>query len=172
MNLPYKQQTSSHTKGFSLTELVLAILIIVVAMMPVFDMVSGARRNVASVEEETIAFSLASESIEWMRALSYEDLQYRLPVLQIFPEGSLDVKKNRKVFLENPVKSYEVGKSTIQYEPSTQFKIFQRRTTVFDVDPGSKSIKVQVVVSWKARLELSKSGQDHEVKLEFLSFPL
>jgi len=159
-------------KGFSLTEIILAILIVIVAMLPVFDMVSGASKTVASVEEETVAFSLASEVMEWMRALSHEDLKYRLTQLAIFPEGSLKDYKNRTVFLEEPVLSYEIGDQKIVYEPERQFRIFQRKTTIYKESPTNRSIKIEVIVKWKARMDRSKEGQEHEVKLEYLSFPL
>lgn len=158
-------------KGFSLTEIILASAIIVVAMLPVFDMVSGATRTVASVEEETIAFALASEAMEWICALSHQDLKFKVAKLKIFPEGSFREEASLVEFHEAEVKSYEIGDQKVIYEPAQNFRVYERTTRIHREEPNQKFIKVEVRVAWKARIDRSKDGQLHEVNLEYLSWP-
>ena len=158
-------------KGFSLTEIILASAIIVVAILPVFDMVSNATRAVASVEEETIAFSLATEAMEWISSVSHQDLKWRAAKLNIFPDDSLQEDTDKVEYVEIEVKSYQIEDHKIIYEPAEDFRRYQRKTRIYREDLRTKSIKIEVIVGWKARMDRSKDGQSHEVRLEYLSWP-
>ena len=161
-------------RGFQVIEAVVAALIIAIGVIPVFDMIGQANRSLASVEEETVAFGLATEAGEWIKALSYKDLQYAEHFIKIFPEDSIQQKKDYYYFEEDPVQSFESGgenKTRIDYEPEDQFSKYKRRIEITK-DKGGTGVKVQIQVTWKSRMEKSSEGQKNEVKLQFFRFPL
>jgi len=158
--------------GLTLIEIIIAVLIVVVAIVPVFDMISGATRGVASVEEETAAFALATEAAEWVKALSYKELRYELGSLAIFPKNSMQALEGGVVFVESPVKTYEAGGTRVDYEPAEQFKIYNRRTRIHAPAISDGSIKVEVNVKWESRMKSGSEGIQHEVKLQFLRYEL
>jgi prepilin-type N-terminal cleavage/methylation domain-containing protein len=159
-------------RGLTLIEVIIAVLIVVVAIIPVFDMISGATRGVASVEEETTAFALTTEASEWLKALSYNELRYKLGSLAIFPKGSMQAVDGGVVFLENSIVSYEAGGTQVDYEPAEQFKIYKRRSHIFAPSISDGSIKVEVEVSWESRMKTASEGIKHQVKLQFFRYEI
>tara|TARA_B100000674_G_scaffold496446_1_gene526680 strand:- start:1739 stop:2263 length:525 start_codon:yes stop_codon:yes gene_type:complete len=162
-------------KGFSVLEALIAAIIVAVGVVPVFDMISQANRSMSSIEEETIAFGLATESAEWLRAQPFNALKYPEIYVQFFPKDCLTevVNAGYHECVEAPVQTFEPAKSKsekISYVPAKQFSIYTRTSRIYK--PQDDAIKVEVTVNWNTRLDPSKSREKSEVKLQFMSFPI
>ncbi|MCO4783887.1 MAG: prepilin-type N-terminal cleavage/methylation domain-containing protein [Candidatus Cloacimonetes bacterium] len=152
--------------GFTLIEIVIASLIVAVAIIPIINMISQANRSVASVEEETIAFSLATEASEWLKALPYRELRQVHSYQDAFiPGGSKD--DGVITFKEEPVQSFTAGDTQIEYEPKSQYDIFNRYITIEAPEGSLDSLGVKVEVKWTSKLTKKKGNS---VVLEFMKF--
>lgn len=157
----YKQN-----KGFTLIEIVIASLMVAVAIIPIINMISQANRSVASVEEETIAFSLATEASEWLKALPYRELRQVHSFSDEFIPGG--TKEGDKItFIEEPVTSFRAGSTEIDYEPKEQYSIFNRYITIEPPEGSFDSLVVKVEIKWTSKLTKKKGNS---VVLEFMKF--
>tara|TARA_Y100000589_G_scaffold329451_1_gene376044 strand:- start:2993 stop:3520 length:528 start_codon:yes stop_codon:yes gene_type:complete len=172
----FKSYSTKQQKGFSVIEALIAAIIVAVGVIPVFDMISQANKSMSSIEEETIAFGLASESAEWLRAQPFNSLQYPDTYIKFFPQDCLiEMEAGYHECVEAPVQTFESTKSKsekikIAYQPAKQFSIYTRKSRIYK--PQDNAIKVEVIVNWNSRLDPSKSREKSEVKLQFMSFPV
>ena len=171
----FKSDLFLRHKGFSVMEALIAAIIVAVGVMPVFDMISQANKAMSSVEEDTVAFSLATESAEWLRAQTFNSLKYPETYVKFFPKDCLTELDGHYECVETPVKTFESMQSksetiNINYEPADQFSIYTRTSRIYKAH--NNSIKLEVLVSWNSRLDTSKSRDKSEVKLQFMSFPV
>ena len=153
--------------GFSLAEIIISTLIIVAGLIPVFDMMSSAQNTVASVEDEVIAFSLATEASEWMRGLSYTDLNYPKFRINIFKDKFIE-EKSSYIHLENPVETLKFDDEEIEYKPEKRFKRFSRKIEIFKKESDS-GIKVRVTISWKNK---GSGKKDAKMNMEFIQYKI
>lgn len=162
--------------GFTLIEALMAGVIVAIGIIPIFDMISQANKSLSSVEEETVAFGLASEATEWLKSQNYTALEYPEQLLKVFAEGCLTKSSEGYVeCVEEPVKSFQppspskdASNFVINYEPAKQFEIYTRSSRIYLPEKGA--IKVEVTVTWLSRLDISKTRQKSEVKLQFMRF--
>ena len=173
--MSFKQNLSNSQQGFIVIEALIAAIIVAVGVVPVFDMISQANKAMSSVEEDTVAFGLATESAEWLRAQTFNALKYPQTYIKFLPKDCLTETANYYECVEAPVKTFESVKSKsdmikINYEPADQFSIYTRTSRIYK--PQNNSIKVEVLVKWNSRLDTSKSRDESEVKLQFMSFPV
>ena len=171
----YKLDPFNYRKGFSVMEALIAAIIVAVGVIPVFDMISQANKAMSSVEEDTIAFGLATESAEWLRAQTFNSLRYPETYIKFLPKDCLTEMTNYYECVESPVKTFESMQNKsdtikINYEPVDQFSIYTRTSRIYK--PQNNSIKVEVSVNWNSRLDTAKSRDKSEVKLQFMSFPV
>jgi prepilin-type N-terminal cleavage/methylation domain-containing protein len=155
-------------RGFTLIEIMVATAIVALAVIPIFDMMSGANKTMASVEEESIAFGLCTEASEWMQSLSYRELL----VIPSVAKGFLEFRNIEGGFesVEQPVKSLKIEDKPYAYEPAEQFSAYTRRIRVYRPnDKRPRGIRVVVEVHWKARL---RQSQENKVSLELAKFEL
>ena len=162
-------------RGFSVMEALMAAIIVAVGVIPVFDMISQANRAMSSVEEDSVAFGLATESAEWLRAQTFNELKYPVTYLKFLPKDCLTEVADYYECIESPVKTFESVQNEsdtikMNYEPATQFSIYTRTSRIYK--PQNDSIKVEVLVHWSSRLDASKTRGKSEVKLQFMSFPV
>ena len=147
MGINYKKRS----KGFTLIEIVVASLIVAVSVIPIINMISQANRSVASIEEETIAFALATEACEWLKALPFRELRSVHAFTDSFIPGGEkegDVIK----FKEEPVQTFKTNSVEIDYEPKEQFEIFNRYISIEPANESLDSLKVTVEVKWTSKL--------------------
>lgn len=162
--------------GFTVIEALMAGVIVAIGVIPVFDMISQANKSLSSIEEETVAFGLASEATEWLKAQNYTALEYPEQLLKVFAEGCIArSSEGYAECIEEPVRSFQPSSSSkattklvISYEPANQFEIYTRSTRIYKPEQGS--IKVEVMVTWFSRLDPSKAREKSEVKLQFMRF--
>ena len=171
----FKLDLFNNQKGFSVMEALVAAIIVAVGVIPVFDMISQANKAMSSVEEDTVAFGLATESAEWLRAQTFNSLRYPEIYLKFLPKDCLTEMANYYECVESPVKTFESMQNKsdsikIKYEPADQFSIYTRTSRIHK--PQNNSIKVEVLVNWNSRLDTAKSRDKSEVKLQFMSFPV
>jgi len=155
-------------QGFTLIEIMVASAILALAVIPIFDMMSGANKTMASVEEESIAYGLCTEAAEWMQSLSYRELL----VIPSIAKGFLEFRSVEGGFesLEQPVKGLKAGDKPYSYEPAEQFSAYTRRIRVYGPDTNRpRGIRIVVEVHWKARL---RQSQENKVSLELAKFEL
>jgi prepilin-type N-terminal cleavage/methylation domain-containing protein len=152
--------------GFTLIEIVIASLIVAVAIIPIINMISQANRSVASVEEETIAFSLVTEASEWLKSLPYRELRQVHSYDDAFIPGG--TKEGQIItFKEEPVQTFTAGSTEIEYEPKKQYDIFNRYITIQPPEGSFDSLAVKVEVQWTSKLTKKKGNS---VVLEFMTF--
>ena len=173
--MSFKLNLSNSQQGFSVIEALIAAIIVAVGVVPIFDMISQANKAMSSVEEDTVAFGLATESAEWLRAQTFNALKYPQTYIKFLPKDCLTEAANYYECVEAPVKTFESMKTKsdtikINYEPADQFSIYTRTSRIYK--PQNNSIKVEVLVKWNSRLDTSKSRDESEVKLQFMSFPV
>jgi prepilin-type N-terminal cleavage/methylation domain-containing protein len=150
-------------KGFTILEIVITSVIVALALIPVFDMISGANRALASIDDESVAFALATESCEWMSSLSYREL-WHAENIEEFPVKRTD--GDGVEFVEEPVSDLQFGDVLIDYEPVEQFRRFRRYTKVFLPTMEGMPVLVRVTVVWRAKT----GAQEHSIELEFKKF--
>lgn len=160
-------------KAFSLLEVMVAAVIVAIGILPVFDMISQANQTLSSVEEETVGFALASEMGEWIKSQGYSNLRYPLKGLHIVPSEWIVEKNNHFEIVEEPIRTFEVGKgekTKVDYDPAKDFQNYSRNTLIFK-DEENNGIKVRVIVSWRSKLDKSGQKDKSKVMLELLRFP-
>lgn len=69
-----KLSISIDLRGFTFTEVLVAVCILGVAIVPMFGLFTGGSRNAAMVAGHTRAVSIASESLEIVSCLPYREL--------------------------------------------------------------------------------------------------
>ncbi|PCJ20294.1 MAG: hypothetical protein COB02_04465 [Candidatus Cloacimonadota bacterium] len=153
---------SQKKKAFTLIEIVIASLLVALSVIPIVNMISQANRSVASIEEETVAFALATEATEWLKALPYKELGSVHAFTEEFIPGG--VKEDGIIkFKEEPVTSF----LNIDYEPKEQFDLYHRYITIEVPENSFNSLKVTVEIKWISKLTKKK---DNSVKLQFMKF--
>jgi type II secretory pathway pseudopilin PulG len=152
--------------GFTMLEITVACFIVAMAVIPIFDMISGANKAMASIEDESVAFALATEAGEWFRSLSYSELMTAKQLDYLVPpepQGASGV-----CFMENPLMSQELVSVAMDYEPPEQYSRFKRKTCVdLPVDTDGMPIRISVEVEWE---NIGSKGRDNKVMLEFMKF--
>jgi len=152
--------------GFTLVEIMVATVIIVLAVIPIFDMISGANKAMASIEEEAIGFALAAEGIEFLNSLGYREL---LVVKDSVPFLPFQKTKSSYIALEEEMKPLQVGGVGFEYAKETH-RGFSRKLEVVLPDPKNpRAIRVVATVRWHSRLRQGKEG---EIQLSFMKFEL
>ena len=131
-------------KAFSFVELMIAIAVIVIGIIPIYSLMMSGNRSFAKSENNSIAYNLAMEALEWARSAPYEHVltanvnnmssQYCFPV-------ALDL--SYRTHEPPPAAPYK-----LEY-PQTYFKYFSNFSREMKIeDFGNRTKKVTVTVKW------------------------
>lgn len=160
--------TSNHThteravRGFTLIETLLAVLILAVALAAPLTIAAKAMNSALIAKDQTIAFFLAQDAVEYMRFL--RDTNKLKGVDWLTGMGGctgsdgcrVDSRANTIVACtgECPVLNYNETKSWYTYDSTVSLQIinptiFTRKVTLSSVASNASERSVTVTVSWK-----------------------
>lgn len=127
--------------GFTFLEMVIAIVVIVCGLIPIFTLVTTGNRTLIKSENNAIAYNLAMEALEWVKSANFEDViedninATNKPIC--FPV-SLTLNYQTK---DNPPYKFEYPQKYFKY-----FSNFVREMKIESFDDKMK--KVTVTVKW------------------------
>jgi hypothetical protein len=142
-----KLRTLLGKKGFSILEIVIATVIIVVAFIPIFNLRSASHRAYKKSDNNAIAYNLAMEALEWARSFPYERLENKYINTKIagyiLPVALTDFVSDDGVAITYPQKFFKY------------FSDFKREMTIEKLGTDDRLKLVTVTVSWE---EPNKQG--------------
>ena len=98
MSMPFPRRSSSRRvprQGFSFAELLLAFFFLLVGLVFLFPLFTSSARGTTDVYLETIASTIAVETLEWVLAFSFENLQH--PMVQAEIQAKVGLNTFRPV---------------------------------------------------------------------------
>jgi|GEM_PF-4760168 len=129
-------------KGFSFLEMMIAFVVILAGVVPVFTIVSTGNRTFVKSENNAIAYNLALEALEWARSAPYE---------QVIEENINNVSKpfGFPVALTLNYQTKDMPPYKLEY-PQKYFKYFSNFSREMKIETtGDKIKKVTVIVRWQ-----------------------
>ena len=124
--------------GFSLVEILIALIFLMVAVTSMFSFFSSSNRGTLDAYRETIAHSLAQEALEWVSGLGYE----KILSLQANPMNPLADRLGLDTFVKVDKVFLDDG-SVINYPDG--YKQFERKTQIVHY-PADKVFLIRVTV--------------------------
>lgn len=141
---PAAPRGAGNSRAFSFVELMIAVAVIVIGIIPIYSLMMSGNRSFAKSENNSIAYNLAMEALEWARSAPYEQVissnvnnpssRYTFPV-------ALDL--NFVTREPAPAAPYR-----LEY-PQRYFKYFSNFSREMKIeDFGDRTKKVTVTVRW------------------------
>lgn len=156
--------------AFSLAEVLIAVTVVGLAMLPVFTTLSSANRGSADVENEALAVGLAAEAMEWARAIGFRGWCRALADsgrnLRLPAEVRVDAGAGKIVCNEPRVTSFKADddKTEIDYpESSTAFS--REIVMSFERSSGGTIECVRGVATVKWRLNVA-GNPERRIQME------
>ncbi|MBF0499070.1 MAG: hypothetical protein HQM09_02960 [Candidatus Riflebacteria bacterium] len=129
--------------GFTLLELLIATIFLVVAVVSMFSFFTSSNRGSLDAYREAIAYSLAQEAQEWVAGLGYE----KLVEMQLNPANPLVTRLGLDNFVS--IESVRLDDGSLVNYP-TDYQQFERKIQLVHF-PSDKIILVRVTVQPKTK---------------------
>lgn len=123
--------------GFSFIEILVAMIFLAIVTVSIFSFVTSSGRGTLDAYRETIAYSIALETLEWVAGLGYE----RLLAAQLAPTPALEQLGTTGFAGMDSVTRDDGG--MIAYPD--EYRVFERKTELIHL-PAEKLILIKVTV--------------------------
>lgn len=134
-------------RGFSILEIIVASVIIMVAFVPILTLMNASDRAFKKSDNNAVAHNLAMEALEWARAVPYEALE---PAIIDGNVGGYRLPIALRAFESDPDPAGLAPKVTIGY-PANFFRFFsnfQREMSIEKLGTEDRMKLVSVRVVW------------------------
>ena len=139
---------SSHPSGFSLTEVMITVLVIGICISPIFFIFSRSNQGTMHTRDDVIAYTFAKEILDFHISLDFDD-------------PALAPVTNKKVNFET-LKPVSGGDILLTTDPRFDRFVSVKAITVANIPLAYKVIIVEV--KWKS------SGKDRQFRMTSLKF--
>ncbi len=143
--------------------------IVGMAMLPIFTTLSSANRGAADVEDQAFAVGLATEALEWSRAIGFEGWTRAFidggTRLKLPGQIKVETGKGRITATEDKVTSFpdDAGESIEYPKSSTRYRRELVMTFVEDSDGVVRIIRGETTVSWNLNV---RGSPERRVRME------
>ena len=148
--LAIEGKSRRHRYGFSLIEILIALVFLSLAFSSMFLFFSSSRRGTQDVYREAIAQTLAQEAVEWLSALGFE----KLTALQSSSANELQSRLGLDTFVKVTAVQLDDG-SFINYPE--EYRSFERKIQLQSL-PDDRIIIIRVTVQPTDRSTLRRGS--------------
>lgn len=135
---------AQNKRGFTLIEIAVTALLIGVALVPIFNMLSYGNKHTGKTRKMVMATYLAVESLEIIKQMDFDEV-VGSPKQPIKDKSVIYayIKKNKKTY------AYDTSEGGI-VSYGAEYRGFYREITIFESPQNPDVKRVQVTVGWTA----------------------
>jgi type II secretory pathway pseudopilin PulG len=161
-----------------MAEILIAVTVVALAFIPIMTTLSSANRGTVDVENEALAVGLATEAIEWVRAIGFRDWRAALgdgcKNLRLPGEVRTDAGGGSITVAEQKVVSFKADDGTTEIDYPESSNRFSREIVMSFVKDSSgefRTLRALATVRWKHNVEGSPSRRVQMETLVYSGLP-
>jgi len=136
-------------KAFTFLEMMIAFAIILAGIVPVFTLTMTGNRSFMKTENNSVAYNLAIEALEWVHSAPFEEIKTENVNKPPGARYSFPVKLDMNYETKETCPPAPYAKYKLEY-PQKYFKYFSNFSREMLIeDFGNKTKKVTITVKWQ-----------------------